>query len=111
MFWLCAALSAAGMLESAICSCLAAEWAGYWLQRLFPSVRPLGKRQIVQQLLAFGPRLRMRTFLEGAAPGYSSPSAGFRPKYLAVSLQRYRLTMSLAFGRGEDKAERETSYL
>ena len=37
MFWLCAALSAAGILEPVICSCVAAEWAGYQLQQLLGS--------------------------------------------------------------------------
>jgi sterol desaturase/sphingolipid hydroxylase (fatty acid hydroxylase superfamily) len=37
MFWFCAALSAAGVLESVICSCLVAEFAGYWLHRLLHS--------------------------------------------------------------------------
>jgi hypothetical protein len=37
MFWLCAALSAAGILEPVICSCVAAEWAGYRLHHLLRS--------------------------------------------------------------------------
>ena len=36
MTWFCAALSAAGVLESVICSCLMVELAGYWLYRLVP---------------------------------------------------------------------------
>jgi hypothetical protein len=36
MFWFCAVLSAAGVLESVVCSCLVAELAGYWLYRLLP---------------------------------------------------------------------------
>jgi hypothetical protein len=35
MLWLCAALSAAGVLKPIICSCLVAEMAGCWLRWLF----------------------------------------------------------------------------
>lgn len=57
MFWFCAALSAAGMLECAICSCIMAEFAGYWLHRVLnrdkaPFVSP---NQIAHHLLLYGP--------------------------------------------------------
>lgn len=37
MFWLCAALSTAGILEPLLCSCVAAELVGYRLQQLLGS--------------------------------------------------------------------------
>jgi hypothetical protein len=56
MFWFCAALSAAGVLESVICSCLLAEFAGYWLQRLVDrNMLFLTRNQIAQHLLPYGP--------------------------------------------------------
>jgi hypothetical protein len=46
MFWFCAALSAAGVVELAICSCLVAETARRWIHRLLPTEKLsfLGRR-------------------------------------------------------------------
>jgi sterol desaturase/sphingolipid hydroxylase (fatty acid hydroxylase superfamily) len=62
MFWFCAALSAAGVLESVICSCLVAELAGYWLHRLLHSDRLpfLSRGHMVHHLLLYGPMQPMR---------------------------------------------------
>jgi hypothetical protein len=66
MCWFCAALSAVGVLESVVCSCLVAELAGigfFLFDRIFRTLanrhRPLNR------------------------------------KGLAIALQRYKLTMSL----------------
>lgn len=58
MFWFCAALSAAGVLESVICSCLVAELAGYWLHRLLggDKLTLLSRRSIICHLLLDGPQ-------------------------------------------------------
>jgi sterol desaturase/sphingolipid hydroxylase (fatty acid hydroxylase superfamily) len=62
MFWFCAALSAAGVLESVICSFLVAELAGYWLHRLLHSdrLRFLSRSHMVHHLLLYGPTQPMR---------------------------------------------------
>src|SRR5258708_28585462 len=62
MFWFSAALSAAGMLESVVCSCLVAEVAGYWLHRLLHTDRLpfLSRRHMVHHLLLYGPLQPMR---------------------------------------------------
>ncbi len=62
MFWFCAALSAAGVLESVICSCLVAELAGYWLHSLLHSDKLpfLSRSHIVHHLLLYGPMQPMR---------------------------------------------------
>jgi sterol desaturase/sphingolipid hydroxylase (fatty acid hydroxylase superfamily) len=62
MFWFCAALSAAGVLESLICSCLVAELAGYWLHRLLHSDKLpfLSRGHMVHHLLLYGPMQPMR---------------------------------------------------
>ena len=59
MFWVCATLSAAGVLESVICSCLVAELAGYRVRRVLRRVQlsaPIGC-YVGQQFLRYGPRL------------------------------------------------------
>lgn len=63
MFWFCAALSAAGVLESVICSFLVAEFAGYWLHRLLHSDRLpfLSRSHMVHHLLLYGPLQPMRS--------------------------------------------------
>jgi sterol desaturase/sphingolipid hydroxylase (fatty acid hydroxylase superfamily) len=63
MFWFCAALSAAGVLESVICSCLVAELAGYWLHRLLHSDKLpfLSRGHMAHHLLLYGPTQPMRT--------------------------------------------------
>ena len=62
MFWFCAALSAAGVLESVICSCLVAELAGYWLHRLLHSDKLpfLSRGHMVHHLLLYRPMQPMR---------------------------------------------------
>jgi hypothetical protein len=57
MFWFCSALSAAGVLEPIICSCLVAEFASYWLHRLVHSYKlPLLSRgYLAHHLLRYGP--------------------------------------------------------
>ena len=57
MSWFCAALSAAGVLESVICSFLVAEFAGYWLHRLLPDNRLplLSRNHLAHSLLLYGP--------------------------------------------------------
>ena len=62
MCWFCAALSAAGVLESVICSCLVAELAGYWLHRLLHSDKLpiLSRSHMVHHLLLYGPMQPMR---------------------------------------------------
>jgi hypothetical protein len=58
MFWFCAALSAAGVLESLIFSCLVAELSGYWLPRLLggDKLAFLSPRCIIHHLLLYGPQ-------------------------------------------------------
>lgn len=59
MFWVCATLSAAGVLESVICSCLLAELAGYRVRRMLRRDLlsfPIGCH-IGHQFLRYGPRL------------------------------------------------------
>ncbi len=62
MFWFCAALSAAGVLESVICSFLVAEFAGYWLHRLLHSDKLpfLSRSHMSHHLLLYGPLQPMR---------------------------------------------------
>jgi sterol desaturase/sphingolipid hydroxylase (fatty acid hydroxylase superfamily) len=62
MFWFCAALSAAGVLESVICSCLVAEFAGYWLHRLLHSEKfpMLSRSHMAHHLILYGPTQPMR---------------------------------------------------
>ena len=62
MCWFCAALSAAGVLESVICSCLVAEFAGYWLHRLLHSGKLsfLSRGHMLHHLLLYGPTQPMR---------------------------------------------------
>jgi sterol desaturase/sphingolipid hydroxylase (fatty acid hydroxylase superfamily) len=62
MFWFCAALSAAGVLESVICSCIVAEFAGYWLHRLLHSDKLpfLSRNHMAHHLLLYGPTQPMR---------------------------------------------------
>jgi sterol desaturase/sphingolipid hydroxylase (fatty acid hydroxylase superfamily) len=62
MFWFCAALSAAGVLESVLCSFLVAEFAGYWLHRLLHTDRLpfLSRSHMAHHLLLYGPLQPMR---------------------------------------------------
>jgi sterol desaturase/sphingolipid hydroxylase (fatty acid hydroxylase superfamily) len=65
MFWFCAALSATGVLESVICSCLVAEFTGYWLHRLLHSDKLpfLSRNHMAHHLLLYGPTQPMRAEL------------------------------------------------
>jgi hypothetical protein len=123
MFWFCAALSAAGVLESAICSCLVAELAGYWLLRrlLHSDKLPfLSRNHMVHHLLLYGPlppmcgeksndaiSKRGNVALESLAPLLVLP---LNRKRLAIALQRYTLTISLDTLRSESTAEREAAF-
>jgi sterol desaturase/sphingolipid hydroxylase (fatty acid hydroxylase superfamily) len=62
MSWIYPALSAAGLLESVICSCLVAEFAGYWLHRLLHSDKLsfLSRGHMLHHLLLYGPTQPMR---------------------------------------------------
>src|SRR5258706_1167537 len=62
MSWFCAALSAAGLLESVICSCLVAEFSGYWLHRLLHREKLpfLSRNHMAHHLLLYGPTQPMR---------------------------------------------------
>jgi sterol desaturase/sphingolipid hydroxylase (fatty acid hydroxylase superfamily) len=62
MPWIYAVLSAAGVLESVICSCILAEFAGYWLHRLLHSGKLsfLSRGHMLHHLLLYGPTQPMR---------------------------------------------------
>lgn len=62
MFLLRSALSATGVLESVICSCLVAELAGYWLHRLLHSDKMpfLSRNHLIHHFLVYGPGQPMR---------------------------------------------------
>jgi sterol desaturase/sphingolipid hydroxylase (fatty acid hydroxylase superfamily) len=87
MFWFSAALSAAGMLESVICSCLVAELAGYWLHRLLHTDRLpfLSRRHMVHHLLLYGPLQPMRAarYKDATRGRFSLGNVGF--EWLAPS--------------------------
>lgn len=140
MFWFCAALSAAGVLESVICSCLVAELTGYWLRGLLHSDKlPLLNRcYMVHRLLLYGPmqswwveRYKGAAIHHHTVDGASHMDTNFgigvslldgvfrtlatsrrpvNPEGLAVALQRYRLRMSLDSLRRESTAEGEAVF-
>jgi len=87
MFWFCAALSAAGVLESVICSCLVAELAGYWLHRLLHSDKLpfLSRSHMVHHLLLYGPMQPMRAerYKDATSGRFSVGNVGF--EWLAPS--------------------------
>lgn len=87
MFWFSAALSAAGMLESVVCSCLVAEVAGYWLHRLLHTDRLpfLSRRHMVHHLLLYGPLQPMRAahYKDATRGRFSLGNVGF--EWLAPS--------------------------
>ena len=62
MFWFCSALSAAGVLEAVVCSCLVAEFTGYWLHRLLHSDKLpfLSRNHMAHHLVLYGPTQPMR---------------------------------------------------
>ena len=120
MFWLCAMLSAAGVLESVICSFLVAEFAGYWLHRALPSNRlPLLSRNHLAHCLllhraSYPMRAESYSYCSRASHGDVDLEAGFLcridRKGLEIALPRYRLTSPLhslgseRTGTGERKA-------
>ena len=140
MVWFCAALSAAGVLESVICSCLVAELAGYWLHGLLHSDKLpfLNRSNMVHHLLLYGPmQPRWAECYKGATIhhhtvdgashmdtnfgiGVSLFGGVFRTlatsrlrvnlKGLAIALQRYRLRMSLDSLRRESTAQGEAVF-
>ena len=81
MFWFCAALSAAGVLESVICSFLVAEFAGYWLHRLLLGNRLplLSRNHLAHYLLLYGPPYLTRgesyTYRNRASQGNTFPAS------------------------------------
>lgn len=87
MFWFCAALSAAGVLESVICSCLVVELAGYWLHRLLHSDKLpfLSRSHMVHHLLLYGPMQPMRAerYKDATRGRFSLGNVGF--EWLAPS--------------------------
>jgi hypothetical protein len=109
MFWFCAALSAAGVLEPVICSCLVAEFAGYWLHRRLHSDKTpfLSHRQLAHHLLRYGPTqiLSVDKCSDAGRAGLPPIDRLFRtrlrcdhslnPKGLAIALLRYRLATPL----------------
>jgi hypothetical protein len=111
MFWFCAALSAAGVLESVICSFLVAEFAGYWLHRALPSNRLplLSRNHLAHCLLLYGPPDPMRAesyrYRHRASHGNVDLEAGaLRPvgrKGSEIALLRFRLTPPLHSLGGE----------
>jgi hypothetical protein len=109
MFWFCSALSAAGVLEPVICSCLVAEFAGYWLHGLLHSHKlPLLIRgYLAHQLLRYGPlqamlgdghndarRVRFSPF-DRIFRTRLTRRHSLNQKSLAMALLRYRLTTPL----------------
>jgi hypothetical protein len=115
MFWFCAALSAAGVLESVVCSCLVAEFAGYWLHRLLPGdILPfLSRNRMAHRLLPYGPMQPMRE----ESCKHATHDRGFRTlperhrrlnkERLAIALSRYRLGTPLQPVGGNRTGERE----
>jgi hypothetical protein len=111
MFWFCAALSAAGVLESVICSFLVAEFAGYWLHRALPSNRLplLSRNHLAHYLLLHGLPDPMRAesyrYCHHASHGNVDLEAGalrrVGRKGLEIALLRYRLTPPLHSLGGE----------
>ncbi len=111
MFWFCAALSAAGVLESVICSFLVAEFAGYWLHRALPSNRLplLSRNHLAHYLLLYGPPDPMRAesyrCCNRASHGVLDLKAGplrrIDRKGLEIALLRYKLTPPLHSLGGE----------
>jgi hypothetical protein len=95
MFWLCAALSAAGILESVICSCLAAELAGYRLRQLLRSGKlPFPSHgRMVRHLLVHGPQQPTRTqnCTDDTCAGFPMNNSDRRGAW-QVPVQHYKLT-------------------
>jgi len=108
MSWIYAALSAAGVLESVLCSCLVAEFAGYWLHRLLHTDKLsfLSRGHMLHHLLLYGPTQPMRGTFRTLATRHRPVNR----KGLAIALQRYKLTMSLDSRRGESTGEGEAAF-
>ena len=120
MFWFCAALSAAGVLEPVICSCLVAEFAGYWLHRRLHSARTpfLSHSHLARHLLRYGPlqatradghdgtiRPRFSPFDLLLRTRLNRPGHSLNRKSLAIAFVRYRLATPLhALGRNSTQA-------
>jgi len=81
MCWFCAALSAAGVLESVVCSCLVAELAGYWLHRLLHSDKLpfLSRSHMIHHLFQYGPMQPMRAehYKDATGGRFSLGNVGF----------------------------------
>ena len=120
MFRFCAALSAAGVLESVICSFLVAEFAGYWLHRALPNNRLplLSRNHLAHYLLLYGPPDPMRAesyrYRHRASHGNADLEAGLLSpvdrKGLEIALVRYRLTPPLHSLGGERTGERKAAF-
>jgi len=120
MFWFCAALSAAGVLESVISSFLVAEFAGYWLHRLLPSNRLplLSRNHLAHYLLLYGPPYPMRAesyrysnqVSHGNVDLEARPHRRVNRKGLEIALLRYRLTSPLHSLGGERIGERKAAF-
>jgi hypothetical protein len=122
MFWFCATLSSAGVLESVICSFLVAEFAGYWLHRLLPGNRLhlLSRNHLAHYLLLYGPPNPMRwesyRYRNGASQGNADletrPPRRVDRKGFEIAMLRYRLTSPLhsrSLG-GERTGERKAAF-
>lgn len=120
MFWFCAALSAAGVLESVICSFLVAEFAGYWLHRLLPDNRLplLSRNHLAHSLLLYGPPYLTRgesyRYRNRASPGNADlearPARRVDRKGFEIALLRYRLTSPFHSLGGERTGERKAAF-
>src|SRR5260370_1229697 len=95
MCWFCAALSAAGGLESAICSCLLAELAGFWLHRLLHNDKlPFFSRShMVHHPLLYGPMtpIRAEHFKDAPTGRFLLGNVGL--EWLAPPLFPFRLDL------------------
>jgi sterol desaturase/sphingolipid hydroxylase (fatty acid hydroxylase superfamily) len=80
MFWLRVVLSATGFLEPFICSCLLAEFVGYWLHRLLHSDKLsfLSRNHMAHHLLLYGPTqpMRAKTYKDATHERFSLGNVG-----------------------------------
>lgn len=120
MFWFCAALSVAGVLESVICSFLVAEFAGYWLYRLLPGDRLplLSRNHLAHCLLLYGPPYPVRgesyeyrnRASQGNAVLEARPPRRVDRKGFEIALLRYRLTSPLHLLGSERTGEGKAAF-
>jgi hypothetical protein len=120
MFWFCAALSAAGVLESVICLFLVAEFVGYWLHRALPNNRlpVLSRNHLAHYLLLYGPPDPMPAetyrYCHRASRGNEElearPLSPVDRRGLEIALLRYRLRPPLHSLGGERTGEREAAF-